>query len=165
MRRLLLSLALLLPLVAALGLVYWWDRTKEAELTYQGMTVEEWQEVIVGPYPYPRVAGGAIFIVSRPPLWQRLGESIGLLTPHSSVKVASADEHLANPRAVPVLIALLDSRKHEVRVAAALWLGRIHGQSREAIPRLKKALEDPDEIVRNAAGIALERIKEAHPEE
>jgi HEAT repeat protein len=45
-----------------------------------------------------------------------------------------------------------------VRQEAAKALGDIGAQAREAVPSLQKALLDPDEGVRSAAGLALKRI-------
>ena len=70
--------------------------------------------------------------------------------------------------AVPALIDVLDARAQAVprselaasalRKQAARALGQIGPQARDAVPSLRKALEDPDEAVRSEAKVALKKI-------
>ena len=61
-------------------------------------------------------------------------------------------------KAVPLLIALKDPNG-AVREAAANALGRIGSSSKQALPTLFLLLQDEDELVRDAADVAITKIQ------
>jgi len=64
------------------------------------------------------------------------------------------------PKVVPALIDSLKDGETDVRISAAIGLGYFGAQAKDAIPALEKAQsEDPDARVRNAAKVAISRIK------
>ena len=56
------------------------------------------------------------------------------------------------------LIKALQDQEWEVRASAALALGDIGADAKDAVPALVKALQDQDEWVRSRATLALGRI-------
>lgn len=60
--------------------------------------------------------------------------------------------------AVPKLIEALDSDDINVRLMALNTLGLIGPDAKDAIPAIRKALEDPDASVQNRAKDALEKL-------
>ena len=63
---------------------------------------------------------------------------------------------------VPALMDALKDRASDVRWSAAIGLGWLGEQARDAIPALQAALGDRDARVREAAGVALSRIDPAN---
>jgi HEAT repeat protein len=61
--------------------------------------------------------------------------------------------------AVPQLIEYLGNDRDEVRWVTAWVLGMIGPEAREAVPALRKLLEDPSQSVRDHAAAALEKIE------
>jgi hypothetical protein len=57
------------------------------------------------------------------------------------------------------LIGYLHHEDAGIRTSAADWLGAIGPSAKDAVPSLKKALDDPDEKVRTAAAEALQKIE------
>jgi HEAT repeat protein len=60
--------------------------------------------------------------------------------------------------AIPALIGMLDAKEAAVRRQAARALGELGDQARDAVPSLRKALMDPDEVVRSEATAALKKM-------
>lgn len=153
MRRLLLSLALLLPLMAAGGFAYWTAREKAGGRTFQGMTVAEW-EVNLASSPFSVYNAVLSVRTPKPSLWQRAGEWAGLLTPNKSA-FTGGGYSLIDPEAIPVLTQLLESDDARVRRAAVQCLWLLGNEAKPAIPALTMALADSDEEVREAAERAI----------
>ncbi len=81
------------------------------------------------------------------------------LVPAQSYSTAALQEAIAGRRPdPPVLAALLDSARAEVRRQAAWSLGRLGPSAEPAVPALVRRLKDDHESVRTAAAVALERI-------
>jgi len=59
---------------------------------------------------------------------------------------------------VPALIEALKDKSDNIRCGAAIGLGTLGEQARDAIPALQVAQHDRDPRVREAAGVALSRI-------
>ncbi|MBS0266308.1 MAG: HEAT repeat domain-containing protein [Planctomycetes bacterium] len=64
----------------------------------------------------------------------------------------------AAPSALPGMVRLLSDAVPRVRRDAVRSLGQIGGAAVEAVPEIRKLLEDPEEIVRVAAQNALEKL-------
>ena len=77
-----------------------------------------------------------------------------------AVRLLPQDEGDA-AKVVPALIASLQDKVGPVRWSAAIKLGYLGEQAKEAIPALQKAQQDRDPRVREAAGVALSRIDPA----
>jgi HEAT repeat protein len=79
--------------------------------------------------------------------------------PHYALALAKIDRQAAK-MAVAVLIQALDAKGHaNTRLEAAKALGELGALAREAVPSLRKALDDPDEGVRSEAKEALKKIE------
>jgi hypothetical protein len=61
-------------------------------------------------------------------------------------------------RVVPALIESLQDKQANIRRSAAIGLGSLGQEARDAISALQAAQSDPDARVREAAGVALSRI-------
>jgi hypothetical protein len=61
---------------------------------------------------------------------------------------------------IPTLISMLDAKDVESRLAAAAALGSFGPLARDAVPALKKSLNDPDNSVSQIAGEALKQIQQ-----
>ncbi len=61
-------------------------------------------------------------------------------------------------KVVPALIDALKDKQSDIRLSAAIKLGSIGKQAKDAIPALEAAQSDRDIRVREAAGVALSRI-------
>jgi HEAT repeat protein len=72
--------------------------------------------------------------------------------------VAHALGQIAGKDVVPALAQALKDREPQVRVHAAMSLGRLGAQAKEAIPALREALKDSHGDVRRNARLALKRI-------
>jgi HEAT repeat protein len=59
---------------------------------------------------------------------------------------------------VPALTKALKDKAEDIRWSAAIGLGYFGEQAKSAIPALQEAQRDPDARVREAAGVALNRI-------
>ena len=59
---------------------------------------------------------------------------------------------------VPALIEALGDKAVDIRLSAAIGLGSLGEQAKDAVPALKAAQKDRDARVRGAAGVALARI-------
>lgn len=68
--------------------------------------------------------------------------------------------HPAPIDTIPTLIAMLNDKDVECRIAAAAALGSFGSQAREAIPALNKSLNDPDDKVSLIAADALKQIQQ-----
>lgn len=64
---------------------------------------------------------------------------------------------------IPELITLLAHKDRYVRLTAADALGNMGPQARDAVPALTQALNDEDELVRQWARVALDRIDNRRP--
>ena len=62
------------------------------------------------------------------------------------------------PKGIKDMLARLDHKYSQVRLKAIVGLGRTGAAARDAVPRIAKALGDPDKNIRDAAGKALARI-------
>jgi hypothetical protein len=62
---------------------------------------------------------------------------------------------------IPALIDALKDKKNDIRLSAAIGLGQLGDQAKDAIPALQAAQHDHDARVREAAGKALVRIDPA----
>jgi|GEM_PF-1388606 hypothetical protein len=62
-------------------------------------------------------------------------------------------------KVVPALIASLKDEDIDVRWSAAIGLGYFGAEAKSALPALKKAKDDKDKRVRNAASVAISRIE------
>ncbi|HVS39457.1 MAG TPA: HEAT repeat domain-containing protein [Gemmataceae bacterium] len=65
-------------------------------------------------------------------------------------------------KVVPALIEALGAKSDNVRQGAAIGLGSYGEQAKDAIPALQKLRDDPDVRVREAVGVALNRIDPAN---
>lgn len=167
MRSVLLSLALLLPLVAAGGFAYWVNREKLEGPTYQGKTVAEWEASLKCPVSIHGSGTIGYMIYDPPPLWRRAGVWLGLLKVEHNIEFVESPGELSCPEAVPILINLLRSRDVSVRQDAAAYLELIGGEARDAVPALIMAMADSNSEVRQNAIAALRKIDpdSAPPEE
>jgi HEAT repeat protein len=59
---------------------------------------------------------------------------------------------------VPALIEALKDKQDDIRLSAAIGLGTLGEQARDAIPALQSAQQHGDARLRKAAGVALSRI-------
>jgi HEAT repeat protein len=72
--------------------------------------------------------------------------------------VAQVKTHHQKDTVVPALRAALNDLIAQVRSAAALALGEIGPEAKDAVPDLRAALKDQDGDVRRAAAEALRKI-------
>jgi HEAT repeat protein len=63
------------------------------------------------------------------------------------------------PKVVPALIESLKDRDVDVRWSAAIGLGYFGAEAASALPALEEAQRDVDARVRNAAKVAISRIR------
>ena len=75
------------------------------------------------------------------------------------IRIGSATTVAGPAATVPVLIKVLRDPEDEVRLAAAITLGKIGSNASAAIPALIEALDDPENEVRLAAAEAIHRIE------
>ncbi len=67
------------------------------------------------------------------------------------------------PASIPQLLILLEHDDRYVRMTAVNALGNLGPQAKDAVPALNEALNDEDELVRQWAHVALERIENRRP--
>jgi HEAT repeat protein len=67
--------------------------------------------------------------------------------------------HPAPVETIPTLIRMLDDKEAESRRAAAAALGSFGPLAKDAAPRLRQALADPDDVVVQIAREALKQIQ------
>lgn len=89
--------------------------------------------------------------VLQDPIWQVRGIA--------ALSVAD----VGGPEAVTLLIGALDDEAGNVRRAAAVALAGQGAMAVEAVPALERALGDEEEMVRDAARDAIERITQGAP--
>jgi HEAT repeat protein len=61
---------------------------------------------------------------------------------------------------VPALIESLEDQQADIRWGAAIGLGYFGAEAKSALPNLEKTLNDRDGRVRNAARVAISRIRD-----
>lgn len=121
--------------------------------------------------PDPQLRATAVYLLGR------VGEAAEATTPRIREVLKSGDEFnrmvaawaliriKPNPEdikaAVPLLIRGLQDNRPRIRAEAAHTLGDVGGPGPLVVAALKKALEDDDEQVRNAAKEALAKLKDS----
>jgi HEAT repeat protein len=89
-----------------------------------------------------------------PALIKALGDENDLVREHA----AEALGEIGDPMAAPHLIRVLTDRATMVRRDAVRSLGQLGPAAKDALPAVKKLLEDKEDLVRDAAKTALRRI-------
>jgi HEAT repeat protein len=88
------------------------------------------------------------------PLVTLLGESDERLRDAASDSLVQLGKSAVEP-----LAEALDSEQTQMRVMAAITLGKLGPEASTAIDRLKQARQDQEESVRQAASLALRKIE------
>lgn len=100
---------------------------------------------------------GPAAISSLPQLIAALDDEEDTIREHSAEAIGDIGPTTAE-QGVPALIPMLEDPATRVRRDAVRSLGYIGEPARVAIPQIKELLDDPEEIVRDAAQTALETI-------
>jgi HEAT repeat protein len=95
-----------------------------------------------------------------PALQKQIGKEpmISIASVWAIKRIDPANRSLA-PAAVPVLNKLVTAKDEILRVQAAGALGDLGPEARDAVPALKKLLDDPNEEVRRTAADSLAKIQ------
>lgn len=82
-----------------------------------------------------------------------------------SARSAQALAHAGSKAVIAVadLLRLLEDRREGIRIGACIGLGGIGPAAREALPALRRALQDPSHDVRRFAQRAIEKIERTKP--
>jgi hypothetical protein len=89
--------------------------------------------------------------------------TIGRDTPSTLSSLAGRALTNIGPASIPELRNLLKHEDTYVRMTAIIALGNMGTQAQEVVPALQEALNDEDEMVRQCARLALERIEGRQP--
>jgi HEAT repeat protein len=89
-------------------------------------------------------------------LLRRLGDEDPVIRIRAASLISAMGPHAQT--ALPILLELLAHSSAQRRKLAAWTLGNLGQQAVEAVPALRKALQDSDEGVRNMTRQALEKI-------
>jgi HEAT repeat protein len=103
---------------------------------------------------------GAASKSAVPALQKQIGKEpmISIASVWAIKRIDPANRSLA-PAAVPVLNKLVTAKDEILRVQAAGALGDLGPEARDAVPALKKLLDDPNEEVRRTAADSLAKIQ------
>jgi len=119
--------------------------------------IEEFYRAGDWPHGYKWAVGQALGDVADDSVWEDLVPLVcNPAHGHARQRVVMAFGRLRQPRAVDVLMALLDDRDTQIVEQALDALGRL--QAGRALPRIETLTTHPDRWVRRAAARALARI-------
>jgi len=154
-----LALLACMVVLAALGC------SKKKEVVYQGKPLSTWIEMLKDrENPSQRYAAVEAIIRMGPAAKDATPALIEMIREIRNVDkrlLFACDKALLGmgKEIVPDMVALLKDDNWEMRRGAAVTLGRLGSEAKEAVPALTKALNDTNAAVRVKAEEALKKIK------